>query len=64
MAMMAAILMMANQNSNSPNLLTPIRLVAVMTTRKKAAETQAGMDGNQKLTKEPTTESSTMETRT
>ena len=47
MASTATILMMANQNSISPNLLTPIRLAAVMTTRKNAADAHCGMFGNQ-----------------
>ena len=37
MAMTATILMSANQNSNSPNSLTPNRLSSVMSTRKNAA---------------------------
>ena len=47
MAITATILMMANQNSNSPNLLTPIRFNAAITTRNTAAETHLGMFGNQ-----------------
>ena len=46
-AMTAAILMMANQNSNSPKRLTPSRLIEVMSTRKNAADTHCGMNGNQ-----------------
>ena len=62
-AMTATILMMANQNSNSPNLLTPMRFIAVMITRNTAADTHAGIAGNQYCTNEPTTASSTIETR-
>ena len=43
----ATILMIANQNSNSPNLLTPSRFAAAITTRNTAAETHCGMAGNQ-----------------
>ena len=47
MAITATILMMANQNSNSPNLFTPIRFSAAMATRDTTAETHFGMFGNQ-----------------
>ena len=47
MAMTATILMMANQNSISPKRFTPSRLIQVMSTRKKAADTHCGMAGNQ-----------------
>ncbi len=43
----ATILMMANQNSNSPNLFTPIRFSAAMATRNTTADTHFGMFGNQ-----------------
>ena len=46
-AMTAAILMMANQNSTSPKRLTPKRLMQVMSTRKNAADTHCGIAGNQ-----------------
>ena len=46
-AITAVILMMANQNSNSPNFFTPKRFADVITTRKNAADTHAGMPGNQ-----------------
>jgi len=45
--MTATILMSANQNSNSPNSLTPNRLSSVMSTRKNAADAHCGMFGNQ-----------------
>lgn len=63
MAMTAAILMMANQNSVSPKALTPRRLAPVIRTMKTAALAQAGMEGNQYWMKVPTMLSSTMETR-
>ena len=47
MASTATILMMANQNSNSPNLFTPIRSSAAMATRNTAADIPFGMFGNQ-----------------
>ena len=47
MASTATILMMANQNSNSPNLFTPIRFSAAMATRNTTADTHFGMFGNQ-----------------
>ena len=47
MAITATILIMANQNSNSPNLETPSRFAAVMSTRNTAAETHVGIAGNQ-----------------
>ena len=47
MAITATILIMANQNSNSPNLETPSRLAAQMTTRNTAADTHVGIAGNQ-----------------
>ncbi len=47
MAMTATILMSANQNSNSPNSLTPNRLSSVISTRKNAADAHCGMFGNQ-----------------
>ena len=47
MASTATILMMANQNSNSPNLFTPIRFSAAIATRNTAADTHFGMFGNQ-----------------
>ena len=47
MASTATILMMANQNSNSPNLFTPMRFSAAMATRNTAADTHFGMFGNQ-----------------
>ena len=47
MAMTATILMSANQNSNSPNSLTPNKLSSVMSTRKNAADAHCGMFGNQ-----------------
>ena len=43
----AAILIIANQNSNSPNFETPIRFIAVISTRKNAADTHCGIAGNQ-----------------
>ena len=47
MAITATILIMANQNSNSPNLETPKRFAAVISTRNTAAETHVGIAGNQ-----------------
>ena len=46
-AITATILMIANQNSNSPNLLTPSRFIAAITTRNTAADTHCGIAGNQ-----------------
>ncbi|WP_297937560.1 DNA gyrase subunit A [uncultured Campylobacter sp.] len=43
----AATLIAANQNSNSPNALTPTRLTAVMTSSTAAADAHAGTEGNQ-----------------
>ena len=43
----AAILIIANQNSNSPNFETPIRFIAVISTRKNAADAHCGIAGNQ-----------------
>ena len=42
----AATLRMANQNSNSPKLLTPARLMAVNTTMKIRARAQTGITGH------------------
>ncbi len=40
-------LMMANQNSASPNTLTLIRLSALISTKNTAADTQIGISGHQ-----------------
>ena len=47
MAITATILIMANQNSNSPNLETPSRLAAQIITKNTAADTHVGIAGNQ-----------------
>ena len=48
--MMAPTLMPANQNSNSPNELTEMRLVPVMSSMRKRLSSQVGTPGSQKLT--------------
>ncbi|RMR97100.1 hypothetical protein ALP75_202341 [Pseudomonas syringae pv. actinidiae] len=45
--MIATTLMIANQNSVSPNTLTLVRLMALINTKNTAADTQLGMCGNQ-----------------
>ena len=60
----AMTLMMANQNSNSPNALTPMRLTAVMASSTTAAVAHAGTDGNQYWMYVPTTVSSAIATAT
>src|SRR5690606_36393647 len=47
MPMTAATLMMANQNSASPNALTLVRLIRLMRTKKTAAVAQVGISGHQ-----------------
>lgn len=45
--MMVTILIRANQNSNSPNALTAIRLTAPMLPSAAKAQIQRGTSGNQ-----------------
>ncbi|MNI99026.1 hypothetical protein D3C73_1580010 [compost metagenome] len=55
---------MANQNSISPNTFTLVRLIALITTKKTAAEAQVGISGYQNWMYFPTAVSSAMATRT
>ena len=47
MLMMAATLTIENQNSSSPYTLTCVRLMALIATKKIAADSQAGTSGHQ-----------------
>ncbi len=47
MLMMAATLTIENQNSSSPYTLTFVRLMALIATKKIAADSQAGTSGHQ-----------------
>lgn len=62
--MTAATLMMANQNSASPNALTLVRLIRLMRTKKTAAVAQVGISGHQNWTYLPTAVSSAIPTST
>ncbi|MNT35562.1 hypothetical protein D3C72_1715940 [compost metagenome] len=50
MPMMAATLMIENQNSISPKDFTLDRLIRLMITKKASAETQVGISGHQYCT--------------
>ncbi|CNU13094.1 Uncharacterised protein [Salmonella enterica subsp. enterica serovar Bovismorbificans] len=63
-AMTAITLIMANQNSISPNTLTLVRLMALIITKKAAAEAQVGISGYQNWIYLPTAVSSAMATNT
>ena len=60
----ATTLMIANQNSISPNTLTFVRLMALIAIKKTAAETQVGISGHQNWTYFPTAVSSAIATST
>ena len=50
MAIMVTTLMMANQNSNSPNNLAAVKFAKVSKPRKIRVVAQRGKSGNQKFT--------------
>ena len=54
MAMMTTTLMRANQNSNSPNSLTEMRLTVVIHTSASNAGIHCGKSGHQKVQYTPT----------
>ncbi|MCY1381628.1 hypothetical protein D9M69_695590 [compost metagenome] len=62
--MIATTLMIANQNSVSPNTLTLVRLIALTSTKNAAALTQVGTSGHQNWMYLPTAVSSAMPTST
>ncbi len=64
MPMMAATLMMANQNSVSPNAFTLLRLIRLISTKNAAAVAQVGTSGHQNCTYLPTAVNSAMPTST